>query len=168
MGKCSSIPLGLASSGTASAGGPALAVPEVEGRIGAVVALAPGGSSKPPPNIIPAQLTFRWERDVPTLYLVAENDTALPLAGMYELFERTRATRHMVILRRAEHGHFGDEVEPQAGLCSREQAHVRVRGLTLCHMDAVLRRVSAAQRFWGGDVEAELAARGVDVMVPGP
>jgi dienelactone hydrolase len=146
----------------------ALAVPEVEGRIGAVVALAPGGSSKPPPNIIPAQLTFRWERDVPTLYLVAENDTALPLAGMYELFERTRATRHMVILRRADHGHFGDEVEPQAGLCSREQAHVCVRGLTLCHMDAILRHVSAAQRFWGGDVEAELAARGVDVMVSGP
>ncbi len=146
----------------------ALAVPEVDGRIRAVVALAPGGSSQPPPNIIPAQLTFTWGRDVPTLYLVAENDTALPLAGMYELFERTRATKHMVILRRADHGHFGDEVERQAGLCSREQAHVFVRGLTLCHMDAILRRVSAAQRFWGGDVEAELASRGVDVMVPGP
>ena len=84
----------------------ALAVPEVDGRIRAVVALAPGGSSQPPPNIIPAQLTFTWGRDVPTLYLVAENDTALPLAGMYELFARTRATRHMVILRRADHGHL--------------------------------------------------------------
>src|SRR5713101_8007812 len=94
----------------------ALAVPEVDGRIRAVVALAPGGSSQPPPNIIPAQLTFKWGRDVPTLYLVAENDTALPLAGMYELFERTRATKHMVILRRADHGHFGDEVEQQAEL----------------------------------------------------
>lgn len=146
----------------------ALAVPEVDGRIGAVVALAPGGSSKPPPNIIPAQLTFTWGRDVPTLYLVAENDTALPLAGMYELFERTRATKHMVILRRADHGHFGDEVEPPAELCSREQAHVCVRGLTLCHMDAILWRLSAAQRFWGGDVEVELATRGVDVMVPRP
>ena len=144
----------------------ALAVPEVEGRIGAVVALAPGGSSQPPPNIIPAQLTFTWGRDVPTLYLVAENDTALPLAGMYELFERTRATKHMVILRRADHGHFGDEVEQQAELCSREQAHVFVRGLTLCHMDAIVRRQEAAQRFWVGDVEAELAARGVDAMVP--
>ena len=146
----------------------ALAVPEVDGRIRAVVALAPGGSSQPPPDIIPAQLTFAWGRDVPTLYLVAENDTALPLAGMYELFERTRATKRMVILRRADHGHFGDEIEPQAELCSREQAHLFVRGLTLCHMDAILRRVSAAQRFWVGDVEAELAARGVDVVVPRP
>jgi hypothetical protein len=74
----------------------------------------------------------------------------------------------MVILRRADHGHFGDEVEPQAELCSREQAHLFVRGLTLCHMDAILRRQEAAQRFWARDVEAELAARGVDVMVPSP
>jgi len=146
----------------------ALAVPEVDGRIRAVVALAPGGSSQPPPNIIPATLTFTWGRDVPTLYLVAEDDTALPLAGMHELFERTRATVHMVILRRADHGHFGDAVEQQAGLCSREQAHLFVRGLTLCHMDAILRRQEAAQRFWAGDVEAELAVRGVDVMVLGP
>src|SRR5438128_3601803 len=142
----------------------ALAAPEVDGRIRAVVALAPGGSSQPPPNIIPAQLTFAWGRDVPTLYLVAENDTALPLAGMYELFERTRATKRMVILRRADHGHFGDEVEQQAELCSREQAHLFVRGLTLCHMDAILRRQEAAQRFWVGDVEAELAVRGIDVI----
>jgi dienelactone hydrolase len=145
----------------------ALATPEVEGRIRAVVALAPGGSSQPPPGIIPAQLTFAWGRDVPTLYLVAEDDTALPLAGMHELFARTRATKHMVILRRADHGHFGDDIEPQAGHCSPEQAHVFVRGLTLCHLDAILRRQESAQRFWGGDIEAELAGRGVDVLVPG-
>ena len=146
----------------------ALAAPEVDGRIRAVVALAPAGSSQPPPKIIPATLTFAWGRDVPTLYLVAEDDTALPLAGMYELFERTRATKHMAILRRADHGHFGDEIEQQARCCSREQAHLFVRGLTLCHMDAILRRQEAAQRFWGGDVEAELAARGIDAMVPRP
>ena len=143
----------------------ALAAPEVEGRIGAVVALAPAGSSRPPPNIIPAQLTFEWGRDVPTLYLVAEDDMALPLAGMVELFERTCSTKHMVSLRRADHGHFGDEVEPQAGQCSREEAHLCVRGLTLAHLDDVLKRQEAAQRFWRGDVAAELAVRGVDVRV---
>ena len=146
----------------------ALATPEVDGRIRAVVALAPGGSSNPPPNIIPAKLTFAWGRDVPTLYLVAENDTALPLAGMVELFERTRATKHMVILRRADHGHFGDEIDEQAGLCSGEQAHVFVHGLTLCHLDAVLRQQAGAQQFLASDVEAELAARGVDVLVHKP
>lgn len=146
----------------------ALATPEVEGRIRAVVALAPGGSSQPPPNMIPAKLTFLWGRDVPTLYLVAENDTALPLAGMYELFERTQATKQLVILRRADHEHFGDEIEQQAEFCSREQAHLFVRSLTLCHLDAHVRQEAAAQRFWGGDVAAELAVRGVDAIVPRP
>jgi dienelactone hydrolase len=144
----------------------ALAVPEVDERIRAVAALAPAGSSQPPPNIIPAKLTFAWGRDVPTLYLVAEDDTALPLTGMYELFERTQATKRLVILRAADHGHFGDEIEQQGELCSREQAHLFVRGLTLGHMDAIVRQVEAARRFWAGDVEAELSLRGVNALAP--
>jgi predicted dienelactone hydrolase len=169
----------------------ALAAIEVERRIRAVVALAPGGSSQPKPGIIPATLTFAWGRDVPTLYLVAENDIFLPLAGMYELFERTPATKQMVILRRADHLHFMDNVEemhetvrampftresawipkemqPIAALCAGEQAHVFVRGLTLCHMDATLRRQEEAQRVLVGDIEAELAERGVDAIVHKP
>jgi predicted dienelactone hydrolase len=167
----------------------ALAAPAEDPRIGAVVALAPGGSSKPKPGIMPLKLTFSWGRDVPTLYLVAENDISLPLAGMYELFERTPATKHMVILRRADHLHFIDNVEqeheavrampftgelawiakemrPITELCSGEQAHLFVRGLTLCHMDATLRQQEDARRFLAGDIEAELSLRGVDVMVP--
>lgn len=139
----------------------ALATPEVDERIGTVVGLAPGGSSNPPPNIIPATLTFAWERDVPAFYLVAGDDSVLPLSGMYELFERTQAAKRMVILGRADHGHFADEVEPQEGLCPPEQAHMCVRGLTLCHLDAVLRLRPEAQRFWTRDVGAELAVRGV-------
>lgn len=169
----------------------ALAAPAVEWRIRAVVALAPGGSSQPKPGIIPAKLTFTWGRDVPTLYLVAEHDTPIPLAGMYELFERTPATKQMVILRRADHAHFMDNVEqehetvrampftgklawipkemrPIAELCSGEQAHLFVRGLTLCHMDAILRRQEEAQRFLVCDIEDELAVRGVDVIVHKP
>jgi dienelactone hydrolase len=164
----------------------ALAAPEVEPRIRAVVALAPGGSSQPRPGIIPAQLTFQWGRDVPTLYLAAENDTPVPLDGIYELFERTPGTKQMVILRRADHLHFADNVEqehekvramqfpeelawipkemrPIGELCSGEQAHLFVRGLTLCHMDAHLRGQEEAQRFLDGDIEAALAAHGVDV-----
>jgi predicted dienelactone hydrolase len=164
----------------------ALAMPEVDGRIRAVVALAPGGSSNPRPGILRVTLTFAWGRDVPTLYLVAEDDISLPLAGMYELFERTQATKQMVILRRADHLHFMDNVEevheamrampftgvlewipkemrPIAELCSGDQAHLFVRGLTLCHMDAVLRQQEEAQRLLAGDVVAELAGRGVGV-----
>src|SRR5207237_2603487 len=89
----------------------ALAATEVERRIRAVVALAPGGSSQPKPGMLRVKLNFNWGRDVPTLYLVAENDISLPLAGMYEIFERTPATKQMVILRRADHMHFMDNVE---------------------------------------------------------
>jgi dienelactone hydrolase len=166
----------------------ALAATAVEPRIRAVVALAPGGSSQPKPGILPAKLTFAWSRDVPTLYLVAESDAMTPLAGMYELFERTPATKQMIILRRADHLHFMDnaeqeheiartmpwpgelawipkEMRPIAELCSEEQAHLFVRGLTLCHMDAILRRKQEARRFLQGNLKAELAERGVDVIV---
>ena len=169
----------------------ALAAPDVERRIRAVVALAPGGASQPRPGILQLSLSFTWGRDVPTLYLVAENDVPLPLAGMYELFDRTPATKQMVILRRADHLHFmndveqrhetfrttawpaefawiGNEMRPIAELCSGEQAHLLVRGLTLCHLDAFLRRQQDAQRFLGSDLKAELAERGVEAIVHKP
>ncbi|HEY0005900.1 MAG TPA: dienelactone hydrolase family protein [Pyrinomonadaceae bacterium] len=169
----------------------ALAATEVERRLRAVVALAPGGSSQTKPGILPAKLTFNWGRDVPTLYLVAENDASLPLAGMYEMFKRTPATKQMVVLRRADHMHFMDNVEelheivrtmewtgelawlpkemrPIAELTSGEQAHLFVRGLTVCHMDAILREEEKARRFLDQDIEAQLAARGVEVFVRKP
>jgi hypothetical protein len=39
-----------------------------------------------------------------------------------------------------------------------------VRGLTLCHLDATLRRHEEAQQFLVGDIETALAERGVDVI----
>jgi len=169
----------------------ALAAPDVERHIRAVVALAPGGSSQPKPGILRVKLSFSWGRDVPTLHLVAENDVSLPLAGMYELFERTPATKQMVILRRADHMHFMDNVEemheavrkmefsgelawmqkemrPITELCSGEQANLFVRGLALCHLDATLRQHQEARHFLAGDIKAELAQRGVDVIVHKP
>ncbi len=166
----------------------ALATPEVETRVQAVVAMGPGGSSHPRPGILPVRLTFAWSRAVPTLYLAAEDDVPIPLAGVRELFDRTPAPKRMFILRRADHQHFLDDVEgthealramafpgaaawipaamrPIGELCSGELAHVFVRGLTLAHLDATLRGSAAAERFLAGDVEAELAARGVEATV---
>jgi predicted dienelactone hydrolase len=165
----------------------ALAAPEVEPRIAAVVALAPGGSSQPKPGILPVTLTFAWGREVPTLVLAAENDASIPLAGVREVFERTPSPKQMVVLRRADHLHFMDNVEelhesvrnmtlsgdlswlpkamlPMSELCSGEQAHLFTRGLTLCHFDAVLKRREEARRFLAGDIEGELAARAVEVI----
>jgi dienelactone hydrolase len=166
----------------------ALAATDDERRIRAVVALAPAGSSRPKPGILPAKLNFDWGRDVPTLYLVAEDDTMTPLDGMHELFERTPATKQMVVLRRADHAHFLDyaeqeheaartmawpgelswitkEMRPIAELCSGAEARLFVRGLALCHMDAHLKGLEEARRFLAGDLEAELAARGVGAFV---
>jgi dienelactone hydrolase len=166
----------------------ALATPETDSRIGAVVALAPGGTSNPRPGILPVKLTFQWGHEVPALYLVAENDVPLPLAGMYELFERAPLPKQMVILRRADHLHFIDNVEqeheafrtvpmpaevaqmqkemrPITELCSGEQAHLWVRGLTLAHMDAILGHRHEANLFLAGDVEGEMKKRGVEVIL---
>ncbi len=166
----------------------ALAAPDVMTEIKAIVALAPGGNSNPRPGILRAKLAFNWGRDIPTLLLAAENDVSLPLDGMEEIFERTPATaKQMVILRRADHMHFMDNVEqihesarntvwapelawiqqemrPIAELCSGDQAHLFVRGLTLCHMDRALRGNDGAKQFLEGDIARELASRGVDVL----
>jgi dienelactone hydrolase len=164
-----------------------LSMPEVDPRIRAVVAHAPGGSSNPRPGILRANLTFDWGRDVPVLYLVAENDTPLPLDGMQELFERTRSTKQIVVLRRADHAHFMDDVEvehetvrnlpatgewaymqqemiPIQDLCSGEQAYAFVRALTLCHMEAFLKDSATAKNFLLGDLRREFARRGIEVF----
>jgi dienelactone hydrolase len=175
-----------------SAGGwTALAAPDTETRIRAVVALAPGGASNPRPGILPVTLDFAWGRDVPTLYLVAENDVPLPLSGMFELFDRTPATKQMFILRRADHLHFIDNVEEQhekframqfppayswmqremrpiAELCSGEQAHSFIRALALSHLDAFLKQDADARRFLAGNVEAELASRSIAAIAHKP
>jgi hypothetical protein len=93
----------------------------------------------------------------------------------------------MVILRRADHVHFMDDIEerhermratvlsedlawlskemrPMAELCPQHQAQSFVRCLTLAHLDAVLKRSAEARRFLAGNLEEELARRGVVAM----
>ena len=108
---------------------------------------------------------------------------------MYEIFERIPAAKRMVILRRADHMHFMDNVEqlheavrtsppwipeldylqkemrPIAELCTGEQSHLFVRGLTLAHFDAVLKQNDEARRFLTGNIQAELASHGVEAFV---
>jgi len=139
----------------------ALALPETDTRILAVVALAPCGASNPKPGIIPAPLSFNWPRPPATLYIVAEDDVLTPLAGMHELYSRTPGPKQMVILPRADHLHFVDNVEqsheqlratsfppeaswisremrPSAELCTGEEAHRQIQVHTLAHLNAAL------------------------------
>jgi dienelactone hydrolase len=181
--------IGLA--GHSFGGWTVLATPEVEPRVRSVVAMAPGGASKPRPGILPLSLTFEWGRDVPTLYLAGELDVSIPPEGVYELFDRTPGSKRMFVLGRADHQHFMDDVEvaheavraasfpgeaawipaamlPITELSSGEQAHTFVRGLTLAHFDATLRGSEVGARFLSGDVEANLASHGVDAIAHRP
>ena len=158
-------------------------------RIRAAVPLAPAGGASPiPSNLLRESVDLRWSREVPTLYVVADRDSILPLAGMEELFARTPATKRMVVLEDADHLHFCDRVEethelfrvmpqdplfehiqkaipPITELVPGERAHLAIRGLAVTHMDAHLRGDEAAARLLAGDVRATLAARGVAVSV---
>jgi predicted dienelactone hydrolase len=145
-----------------------LATPESDARVRSIVALAPGGSSHPPPNIIPAKLAFAWSREIATLLLVAEDDTALPLEGMHDIFERAPSPKRMAILRHADHAHFMDRFDAQPGQCSREHAHLFTRSLTLAHFDATLKEDALARGFFDADIERALAARGIDAYVHEP
>lgn len=148
----------------------ALAAPESEVRIGSVVALAPGGSERPRPGIIPSKLTFDWRRAVPVTFVAAENDVPVPLQNVVEVFDRAPSPKRLFVLRRADHQHFVDDVEdeheavreatfpgdaawipaatrPIAEMMSGDDAHRIVRALTLAHFDSTLRASEAAGRF---------------------
>jgi predicted dienelactone hydrolase len=153
--------IGLA--GWSFGGWAVLATPEVDDRVRAIAALAPAGNSKPLPGIIPATLTFEWQREVPTLFLAAERDQFIPLDGIRELFERTPSRKRLFILRSADHSHFADDVGDET-LCSREEAHRFTRALVLAHFQSILRGDEAARRFLDDDPEGMLRMHGVDAI----
>ncbi len=160
-----------------------------DGRISCAMPLAPAGGASPlPADPLREALDFDWGREVPTLYLVADRDTLLPLGGMHELLGRTNTSKKMVVLKDADHMHFCDNVEathemfrsmpppgalgdmaratpPISEFCPGEQAYTYLRGLGTAHMDATLKGNEAAAAFLAGDVPAALAARGVQVEV---
>jgi dienelactone hydrolase len=155
-----------------------------ERRIRAALPLAPAGGWTPLPGVpLGEALNFEWGRDVPTLFLVADLDTLLPLRGIRELYDRTTASKMMLILENADHMHFCDRIEeihelfrmmpppifdtlvsaikPISELAAPESAYRFVRGLGLAHMDAHVRGSEAAARFLSGDLVATLRDQGV-------
>ena len=100
-------------SGHSFGGWTSLAVAARDPRVRAALPLAPAGGETPltPENPFRDALDLESGREVPTLFLVADRDTLLPLAGMHELRARTRGAPRMVVLRDADHMHFCDRVE---------------------------------------------------------
>ena len=139
-----------------------------------------------PTNPLADALDFSWGREVPTLYLVAERDSVLPLRGMRELFEKTRGAKRMAVLKNADHMHFCDRIEevhelfrmmpppgsegiaaiipPISELAPSAHGYLFVRGLGLAHMDAVLKEDSGARAMLG-EMQSALAARNIPIEV---
>lgn len=150
-------------------------------RIKAIVPLAPaGGQSKNSiVNGIEASIDFslgeiKFSKPVPCLYLVADQDTLLPLDSMYDLYQKTPTPKRMLILKDSDHFHFCDNVEfihdaminmgsglfgednntgvlskmkKSAELCSGENAYAFIQAATLAHMDAHVGNNSSALKF---------------------
>jgi len=158
-------------------------------RIRAALPLAPaGGSLASLANPLSERLDLEWSRDVPTLFVVADRDSILPLPSMHDLLARTRTSKRMVVLGNTDHMHFCDRAAqahemfrafpppgffedaakatvPFAELCPEEPAYDAIRGLGLAHMDATLKAHAPAAEFMGGELAARLGARGIDVVV---
>jgi dienelactone hydrolase len=101
--------------GASFGGWTSLMAPSLDERIVASAPMCPSGGETPiypdGRNHARAALDFRWKRAVPTLFMVADRDSWLPLYGQLELFRRTPGPKRMVIMERADHNHFVDDVE---------------------------------------------------------
>jgi dienelactone hydrolase len=188
------IPVGLV--GHSLGGWTVLAAADVDPRVDAVVAMAPGGSEHPTPGVLRMPLAFTRRPAAPTLFLAAENDVPVPLDDVLDVYHRAGEPRQLVVLRRADHQHFVDDVAgdhealramtlpgeaawmpaamlPMARLTPPEQAHAFTRGLTLAHLDAHLREDARARAWLASGVAGRVAARKIDAWellgpVPGP
>ena len=75
--------------------------------------LAPAGGMTrlDPTNVMATSLNFQFKRSVPTLLIVADLDSILPLEGMQDLHARHPGPRSTVVLQNADHFHFNDAIE---------------------------------------------------------
>lgn len=86
---------------------------ESDGRIKAALPLAPAGGKLDldPENVMATSLNFQFKRSVPTLFIVADLDSILPLEGMRDLHSRHPGPHSTVVLQNADHFHFNDNIE---------------------------------------------------------
>jgi predicted dienelactone hydrolase len=86
---------------------------ENDARIKAALPLAPAGGMTrlDPTNVMATSLNFQFKRSVPTLLIVADLDSILPLEGMQDLHARHPGPRSTVVLQNADHFHFNDAIE---------------------------------------------------------
>jgi predicted dienelactone hydrolase len=162
-----------------------LAMVSRDPRVRAALPLAPAGgaSSLADANMLFEALDFAWKREVPTLFIVAERDSLLPLESMRVVYEPVVSPKQLVVINDADHMHFCDtaeqvhelfrmlppaeglppaELPPFDELCPADHGYLTVRGLGLAHMDAHLKGLAAAGDFLADTWRDALAGHGVD------
>ncbi len=180
---------GAGMSGHSFGGWTTLQTTAEDDRIIAALPLAPAGGADAlagpeDPRVLMSELVeLEWGRKVPTLMIVADDDSVLPLEGMHDLLARTPSIDRMVVLVDADHFHFCDGAEmvhdlmtPMMGEGARRSsdlvpgahAYQVTNGLGLAHFDAELRKLPEAVAFLESDVSELLAERGVNVQVVDP
>jgi len=156
-------------------------------RITAALPLAPAGGvdtfAPPgdPRTVMSELLELSWGRSVPTMMIVADDDTVLPFEGMHDILTRADAIDRMVVIVNADHYHFCDDAElvhdtmsslsaergarPSGELIPGAHAYDVTKGLGLAHFDAELRKLPQAAEFLTRDLSEVLAERGVAVQI---
>jgi dienelactone hydrolase len=102
--------------GASMGGWTALMAPSVDRRVRTIVSLCPVGGEGPVSfhgvAALSRFLDFNWTTDVSAMIIVADRDTWLPLYGQLPLYARIScSSKRLIVLRRADHMHFVDEVE---------------------------------------------------------
>jgi len=143
----------------------------LEKRISSIVALAPAGGAHRRTGMLPVTATLNLQRAVAVLYVAAELDASIPLDSIEDLFDRTPGCKRLVVIPKADHLHFVDQAEtsheavramnfpkdlawlrqamrPFGELLPEAEAHRRVRGYALAHLDATLKAMREAVAFW--------------------
>ena len=102
--------------GASFGGWTSLGAPEWDERIAASVPQCPGGGRSfvlpTNRNVLHHHLNFNWKKPVPTLMVVADRDSLLPLDGQLDLLRQIPSEeKSMVILADADHNHFVDDID---------------------------------------------------------
>jgi dienelactone hydrolase len=184
--------------GVSFGGWTSLMAPSVDARVKASVPLCPAGGDNPRRGADVDPLAVGLDvagHAVPTLMLVGDRDSWLPLYGTLQLFRDLGSVARMVVLDRADHNHFVDDVEeghrwlyeytvelaqrypeenwqyvadsmsPIEDLMPGTAANEICRAMTLAHFDAILRELPEAIDFLAGDPEGKLRRRGLKAAV---
>jgi dienelactone hydrolase len=177
---------GAGISGHSFGGWTTLQTTAADDRIIAALPLAPAGGADTvaapgDPRIMMSELVeLSWGRKVPTLMIVADDDSVLPLEGMHDLLRRSDSIDRMVVLVDADHYHFcdgaemvhdlmtgamGDGARPSSELVPGAHAYQVTNGLGLAHFDAELRKIPEAAALLDRDLTELLAERGIAIDV---